>query len=488
MQLVRMMKRTITQIQVVLKVGLFAASLAITVFAQETSVRVRGSVKDAAAHPIAHILVTLREPISNATVQTTTDAAGAFILPAVPAQDAEITAGQGDLIAVTKRSAATLSTPVELVLDHSSSAPRVGEMQFSDDPHFTVAGVTDWTAVGGHGSDATLRTSESLANTAANLPSRTGHIGTSTAEELQFERDLRNKASQGHADHAQAEIHAALEAHPTAALYRLAGEVDEIKGEPLAAVHEFEQAAKLDPSEIDEFEWGSELLLHRAIWQAEAVFRHGVSLYPTSVRMQTALGTALFAGARYEQAAERLCEASDLAPSDETLYAFMGKVELAAPNAFACVEPRMERYVRLKPESAEAHYLYAMALLKPQGSAPDAKTTSLAERLLKQAAALNPKCADAYLELGILAAQRKDLPLAIRNYIQAIHADPAMPDAYYRLANTYERTGETERAKAAFIRHDELARAQASAADQQRRAIKQFVFDAPGNAPAFTTP
>ena len=33
-------------------------------------------------------------------------------------------------------------------------------MEFADKPNFTVAGVTDWTAVGGHGSDATLRTSE----------------------------------------------------------------------------------------------------------------------------------------------------------------------------------------------------------------------------------------------------------------------------------------------------------------------------------------
>jgi tetratricopeptide (TPR) repeat protein len=36
-------------------------------------------------------------------------------------------------------------------------------MEFSDQPNFTIAGVTDWTAVGGHGSDSTLRTSEALA-------------------------------------------------------------------------------------------------------------------------------------------------------------------------------------------------------------------------------------------------------------------------------------------------------------------------------------
>ena len=36
------------------------------------------------------------------------------------------------------------------------------QIEFADDPNFAVAGVTDWTAVGGHGSDAVLRTSEDL--------------------------------------------------------------------------------------------------------------------------------------------------------------------------------------------------------------------------------------------------------------------------------------------------------------------------------------
>jgi len=470
------------------KAALLLAFLALTVSAQETSVSVRGEVKDAAGKPIAHVLVTLRESASRSTVQTTTDAAGAFVLPAVPLHDAEITASREGLIAVTKRSASTLSDPVELVLHPSSYAASEGEMQFSDDPHFTVAGVTDWTAVGGHGSDATLRTSESMASTSAGMRSSTGHADTSTAEELQLERELHDEASHGHADLVQAKLHTALQAHPTATLYRLAAEADEIENEPLAAVHEFEQAAKLAPSEPNEFEWGSELLLHRAIWQAEAVLQQGVALYPASIRMQTALGTALFAGARYEEAAERLCKASDLAPTEQAPYTFMGKVELAAPNALACIEPRMERYVRLRPESAAARYLYAIALLKPQGSASEAKTVSLAESLLKRAIELNPKCADAYMELGILAAQRKDLPGAIHFYAQAINADPTMADAYYRLANAYERTGESEKAKAAFLRHDELLQSQAQVAEQQRKAIKQFVFDAPGNAPPSTTP
>ncbi len=45
--------------------------------------------------------------------------------------------------------------------DMGSTAP-ADAMEFADNPNFAVAGVTDWTAAGGHGSDTSLRTSEAL--------------------------------------------------------------------------------------------------------------------------------------------------------------------------------------------------------------------------------------------------------------------------------------------------------------------------------------
>ncbi|MGA7157499.1 MAG: FG-GAP-like repeat-containing protein [Acidobacteriaceae bacterium] len=363
--------------------------------------------------------------------------------------------------------------------------PATAKMEFSDTPNFTVAGVTDWTAVGGHGSDATLRTSESLASAAATLPG--GHASATTPAELRVEGEVRADERRGKVAAAQAQVHAALQSHATATLYRLAAEVDEKGGDPLSAVREFEQAAKLDPSEVNEFDWGSDLLVHRAIWPAQAVFERGVKAYPRSVRMQTALGAALFAGARYEQAAAQLCKASDLAPGDAEPYKFMGEAELAAPDSLACVEPHLARYLEMEPQSSEAHYLYAMAILKQQNP-PDAAATAKAEALLQQAVALDATCGDAYLEMGVLAAQRNDLPAAIGYYSKAIEADPMMPDAYYRLAKAYERTGQQDKAKSAFAMHDQVTREQATATERQRKLVKQFLFAKPGDAPTVATP
>src|SRR5882762_8942700 len=49
---------------------------------------------------------------------------------------------------------------------HDSSVPAP---EFFDEPQFTVAGVTDPTNLGGHGSDTTVRTRESLAKATATL-------------------------------------------------------------------------------------------------------------------------------------------------------------------------------------------------------------------------------------------------------------------------------------------------------------------------------
>jgi hypothetical protein len=51
-------------------------------------------------------------------------------------------------------------------------------MAFADKPNFTVAGITDWTAVGGHGSDSSLRTSEALARETASLKPEEAGAGT----------------------------------------------------------------------------------------------------------------------------------------------------------------------------------------------------------------------------------------------------------------------------------------------------------------------
>jgi tetratricopeptide (TPR) repeat protein len=395
-------------------------------------------------------------------------------------------------------------------------------MEFADKPDFTIAGVTDWTAVGGHGSDSTLRTSEDLAretlalkppgeakqayesetrlraalagapgNFAANheLGAFYLHAGryresipllraASQADPANAgnEYDLA-AALMGAGDFSGAREHAQklLAHHDNADLHRLLGELDEKVSDPLAAVHEDEQAARLDPSEQNYFAWGSELLLHRAVWQAAEVFRQGTRAYPKSARMLTALGTAQFAGALYGDAAASLCAASDLNPADPQPYLFLGRIAMAAPTPLRCVAPRLARLVQEQPQNSLANYLYAMAILKSLQQTSDGKALEQAKTLLNRAVTIDPKCADAYLQLGILSFTQHETEKAIGYYTKAIEAQPQLGEAHYRLGVAYDRIGAPEKATQEFHLHDEIEKQQAATVERQRREVKQFL-------------
>ena len=65
-------------------------------------------------------------------------------------------------------------------------------MEFSDEPNFTVAGVTDWSNAGLHGSDANVRTSETLVKGAAALKAGAGP--STTAPSAPSEADAHRLA------------------------------------------------------------------------------------------------------------------------------------------------------------------------------------------------------------------------------------------------------------------------------------------------------
>jgi tetratricopeptide (TPR) repeat protein len=97
-----------------------------------------------------------------------------------------------------------------------------------------------------------------------------------------------------------------------------------------------------------------------------------------------------------------------------------------------CVEPKLARFAESQPENPLANYLYAMAIWKAQSAGQ--QSLQQVESLLTKAITLDAKCADAYLQLGILHYSQRDFEKAIGFYAKAIEANPELADAYYRLA------------------------------------------------------
>src|SRR5580692_782818 len=147
---------------------------------------VQGTIRDAAGKPVTAATVLLEEKGSATKVETKTNAAGAFVLSAEHAGTYTVRAkksGWRDVVMDSlvlslgdrKRMDLVLlplqSTNTDSSASSQSTQDTPGTMEFKDEPNFTVAGVTDWSNLGLHGSAASSRTSESLAKETLTLKS-----------------------------------------------------------------------------------------------------------------------------------------------------------------------------------------------------------------------------------------------------------------------------------------------------------------------------
>lgn len=424
------------------------------------------------------------------------------------------------------------SKTVDLALGAPKN-PGASQPQFYDQPQFTVAGVTDTTSLGGHGSDVVVRTRENIAK-------ETGALSepalNSRVSDPALEQDLRDNASRnpsnfdanhrlgqlllkegkaseaipvldraaqlkpedydnsydlalananaGNYAQARDRAKALLARHDKAELHHLLGNAEEKLSDPLEAVRQYQFAAELDPSETYLFDWGSELLLHHAPEPAIEVFTKGNHLFPHSVRMLIGLGAASFARGSDEEAVTRLCQASDLAPDDPAPYLFLGKLLRAEPTSSPKIVGTLRRFVTLQPGRAEANYYYAVALWKLPPMPPEQSRLRQIESFLRSALRLDPKLAAAELQLGILYSEEGKHREAISAYQGAISANPELGESHYRVAQEYRQIGETDKAKEELGLYSQCEKRSTENVQRERHEIPQFVYTLRGQPSA----
>jgi tetratricopeptide (TPR) repeat protein len=460
-----------------------------------------GVVRDPQDQPKQGVNVSLEDKAGGRPRSMVTDATGSYRFENVPVGTYVLRAElQGFTKATTWVSLAageTKKVDLKLGKASASASPAIGAADFYDAPQFTVAGVSQGSNSGGHGSDAVLRTTESLAKATTSL----GIEGKKTLNDLSpdTERLLRAAVDQQpdsfqanyQLGKALAENGRDLEAMPflqkaaqdqqsaaadRAELHHLLGEVEDRSGKPLDAVHNYQSAAELDPSERNLFDWGAELLAHRALEPATEVFTKGADRYPHSSRMLLGLGVAWYARGNYEQASKNLIAASDLEPANPRPYLFIGKTlsdQTGMPEGYVAT---LKRFAGFHPDDALANYYYALALKKARNGASDAASAGQIESLLTKSVQLDHKLAEGYLQLGILFSEQGDFANAIDEYQRAIAANPQLEEPHYRLAQAYRRAGEQEKAQEQLKLYEQLSKQATEQAEHDRREMQQFVI------------
>jgi tetratricopeptide (TPR) repeat protein len=275
-----------------------------------------------------------------------------------------------------------------------------------------------------------------------------------------------------------------LQAKDTAELHNLLGQIEEKDEKFVAAVSEFEIAAHRDPSESNLFDWASELLLHRTLEPAIEVLRQSAQRYPTSPRIAIGLGIALYSRGNYDDAVKSLLRAADLSPSDPRCYLFLSKAYDSSPSHADEVIQRFAHFSELQPTNAHAFYYYALSLWKGKRAQDPSLDLHQIESLLKKAIVLDPKLAEAYLQLGNLYSDQTQYAEAIPEYVKALENNPNLADAHYRLGQAYVHTSQKEKAQEQFQKYQTLRAQHLAELDKQIADIRQFVYSEKVEVPA----
>ena len=500
-----------------------------SLYAQGGGGVVEGVVRDASKRPLAEVTVSLDDQVEGRTQTTRTDTAGHFrfdgsaastyVLHAKKLGYVDRTEGPFAIRAGEKKS-------VDLNLqEEKAAAPgknAAQALEYSDEPQFTVAGVTDPSNVGGHGSNVTLPTKEALARETASLAGSAASTEKDTAaakgavgelpkipadsfvQNLKVGQELLRAAQSqkaiayleraaqlkpmdyqagfslaaayqknGENQRADQAVQTLLARGERAELHALLAEVRESEGQPVEAVREYQRAAEMQPSEDNLFAWGAELLLHHAYAQASEVLGKGNRLYPKSVRMLVGLGSAAYAQDLNEQAARWLLDAIALEPQDARPYLFLGKVQEVAKSEPQEWVEAFHRYAALRPEDAQAHYYYAVALGKQRRGERDFVER---EEELRKAIAIEPRMGEAYLELGLLEEEKGELAGAVRAFQKAVEFTELPDEAHLRLAQVYRRMGETEKARRESGIYQEVTKQKREKLERERRELGEFVI------------
>jgi len=262
----------------------------------------------------------------------------------------------------------------------------------------------------------------------------------------------------------------------TAELHDLLADVEERGGNFVAAEHEYETAARMEPSESNLFDWGSELLLHRTLDPAVEVFERASQQYPNSARLAIGLGMALYSRGNYDDAVKALLKATNINPSDPRGYYFLSKAYNSSPGQADEVTEHFRRFAELQPQDGRALYYYAMSLWKGRRAQDASFDGGQIESLLKKSIEHEPSLAEAHLQLGNLYSDQTNYTDAIPEYLRALEFNSGLVDAHYRLGQAYVHTGHKDLAQHELEIYQRLRAEHLAELDKQRAEIRQFVY------------
>lgn len=262
----------------------------------------------------------------------------------------------------------------------------------------------------------------------------------------------------------------------SASIESLLGEIEEKRGDSLAAVHRLQQAVALSPDrEAYRLSLGLELLKHQTFQAALVVFKQGTELFPKSFRMRVALGLTYYFLQDYPHAIRTLQTAAEQAQDPSLALDYLGSIQLqevVKPEASAVKQVCSYADAHADSEKAQAYCgALHLRMAHDRGNRP---TAQILQRLRK-AARLDPKDSTARCELGKALDWAQQWPAARQELEVCVRLDPNSIFAHYLLSQIYGRLGKETLAMKQAQLHNDAVQRMVKANSERDRTLKKFL-------------
>lgn len=256
------------------------------------------------------------------------------------------------------------------------------------------------------------------------------------------------------------------------------------KSKPADAIEAFQEAAKLQPNDIEPYlSAGPILEQQKRLPEAEQMYKRAVVLDPQSVDAVIGLANVYMSSQRFPEAEDALKKLLAMRPNDVNAHLELGRIlaasgkpdeaiaelqiaEKAQPGdttlqreiadllmgqkKYADAESLYQLLLPKNPNDAELHASIGRALLHE-------KKFAEAQQELLTALRLKPDMGSVYGDLAIVADQNQNYPLTIKALDIRAKFLPEMPATYFMRASAYDHLHDEKHAAENYHRFLEVA-------------------------------
>jgi tetratricopeptide (TPR) repeat protein len=282
----------------------------------------------------------------------------------------------------------------------------------------------------------------------------------------------------GQFDDALASAEKSKQLGDSAELEDLLGDIQESRGDNLAALKSYQAAIALAPSEEKyRLSLALEFLKHKSFDAAQVVLHQLEDSQPNSWRAEFALGMVEYFEGNEEGACPILLRAADLSPDPPITLKYVGDIQMdRAAGPDPAIMSRLCSYSDRHPKDAEMQY-YCGALLfrRDYASENKANMPDILQRL-KTAARQLPDDPGPHCQLGKAYRWLEQWQSALHESEICARLDPHSAQAHYRLAQIYHHEGQTDKAKAESLLFETESKRVADEIAKRDTTMKTFLY------------